>query len=82
MYTLKEIYQFVSDRDEETLKSYYEKCYDTLKEINKRSSLLSVFVLILLAHEKGYSHGRSEKGDQVNTGNRLFLRRRQDDLAA
>jgi hypothetical protein len=49
MYTLKEIYQFVSDRDKDTLKSYFDKCYDTLKEINKRSSLLTVFVLILLA---------------------------------
>ncbi len=49
MFTLKEAYQFVSDRDKDTLKNYYDKCYDTLKEINKRSNLLTVFVLILLA---------------------------------
>jgi len=49
MLTLKEIYQFVSDTGRDVLKDYYDKCYDTLKEINKRSNLLSVFVLLLTA---------------------------------
>ena len=49
MLTLREIYQFVSDRSKPDLKDYYDKCFDVLKEINKRSNLLTLFILILLA---------------------------------
>ena len=49
MFTLKEIRQFAIDRDKPALKDYFDKCYDTLKEINKRSNLLTVFILILSA---------------------------------
>jgi len=49
MLTLREIYQFVSDRNNNELKDYYDKGYDTLKEMNKRSNLLTLFILVLLA---------------------------------
>jgi hypothetical protein len=49
MLTLREIYQFVSDRNKNELKDYYDKSYDTLKEMNKRSNLLTLFILVLLA---------------------------------
>jgi hypothetical protein len=49
MLTLEEIYKFVSETERSILKDYYDKCYDTLKEINRRSNLLSVFILLLTA---------------------------------
>lgn len=51
MYTLAEIYQFINSFIEGTsdLKDYYDKCYDTLKEITKRSNLLSFLLIILFA---------------------------------
>ena len=49
MPTQKDINAFVDQANEAKLKDYYDKCYSSLKDMNKRSNLLSVFILILLS---------------------------------
>ena len=47
MFNLSEIFQFIESNDKSTLKDYYDKSYDTLKEINKRSNLITFFILVI-----------------------------------
>jgi hypothetical protein len=51
MNSLAEIYQFINSFRENSsdLKDYYDKCYDALKEIIKRSRLLSFVLIVLFA---------------------------------
>ena len=47
MFTLRDIFTFISQNNDETLKNYYDKCCDNLKELNKRSNFLSLFIVII-----------------------------------
>jgi hypothetical protein len=51
MFTLDEIFAFISQHadDRPLLKDYYDKSYDSLKDLNKRSNLISFFILIIFA---------------------------------
>lgn len=51
MFTLDEIFAFISQHadNRQLLKDYYDKSYDSLKDLNKRSSLISFFILIIFA---------------------------------
>ena len=47
-----EIDQFIKsapENDQSSLKDYYNKCYDNLKDLNARSNKISVFLLLLLS---------------------------------
>jgi|GEM_PF-3023289 len=51
MFTLQEIYLFISrfERNSPELKEYYNKSYDALKELIKRSNLISFIIVVLIA---------------------------------
>jgi hypothetical protein len=51
MYTLSEIFTFINLHAEngDLLKDYYNKCYESLKDLNKRSNLISFFILMIFA---------------------------------
>jgi hypothetical protein len=49
MFTLREIFQFIGQHDDATLKDYHKMCCDNLKDLNKRSNLLSFFIIIILS---------------------------------
>jgi len=49
MYSLLEIYEFIANNDKDNLKDYYNKSYDTLKELNKRSNIISFFTIVIFA---------------------------------
>jgi hypothetical protein len=52
MLSPSEIDQFIKsapENDQSSLKDYYNKCYDNLKELNARSNKISVFLLLLLS---------------------------------
>jgi hypothetical protein len=48
MSYISEMKKFINDTDESKLKEYYNKSFETLKDINKRSNTITIFVLILL----------------------------------
>ena len=48
MMSLKEIHSLIADNDNGDLKDYYNKCYDNLRELNKRSNQITMFLLVLV----------------------------------
>lgn len=49
MYSLVEIFQFITQTDKVILKDYYDKSCNSLEHLNKRSNLISFFILIIFA---------------------------------
>lgn len=47
MLSLFEIYKFINDHDKVTLMEYYNKCYENLKEMSKRSNIITLFLIII-----------------------------------
>ena len=70
MGTQVEIITFIDQADPNKLKDYYDKCYSTLKDINKRSNLISFFIIILLAFVFFPSYVRETEviGIKINEG--------------
>jgi len=49
MFTLRDIFTFISQNNDETLKNYYDKCCENLKDLNKRSNFLSLLIIIIFS---------------------------------
>jgi len=49
MLSLLKIIQYVkANEDIETLKAYYDRCYDNLKELNQKSNWISRFIILVV----------------------------------